>query len=40
VYEAAVVKGTEHAEEARAFLRGLLTGAGRRALADAGFQQP
>jgi len=40
VYEAAVVKGTEHPEEARAFLRGLLTGAGRRALADAGFQQP
>jgi molybdate transport system substrate-binding protein len=40
VYEAAVVKGTEHPEEARAFVRGLLTGAGRRALADAGFQQP
>jgi molybdate transport system substrate-binding protein len=40
VYEAAVVKGTEHPAEARAFLRGLLTGAGRRALADAGFQQP
>jgi molybdate transport system substrate-binding protein len=40
VYEAAVVEGTEHPEAARAFLRGLLTSAGRRALADAGFEQP
>jgi molybdate transport system substrate-binding protein len=40
VYEAAVVKGTEHVEQARAFVRGLLTGAGRQALGEAGFQQP
>jgi molybdate transport system substrate-binding protein len=40
VYEAAVVKGTRHPDEARAFLRGLLTGPGRDALAQAGFQRP
>jgi molybdate transport system substrate-binding protein len=40
VYEAAVVKGTEHPEQARAFLRGLVSGAGARALADAGFALP
>jgi molybdate transport system substrate-binding protein len=40
VYEAAVVKGTEHAQQARAFLRGLQSGAGARALVDAGFAHP
>jgi molybdate transport system substrate-binding protein len=40
VYEAAVVKGTEHPEQARAFLRGLVSGAGARALVDAGFAHP
>jgi molybdate transport system substrate-binding protein len=40
VYEAAVVKGTGHAEQARAFLRGLLSGRGRDALAEAGFASP
>jgi len=39
-YGAAVVKGSEHASEARAFVDGLLGGAGRRALADAGFEPP
>jgi molybdate transport system substrate-binding protein len=40
VYEAAVVKGTKHPDQARAFLRGLLTGPGRDALAQAGFARP
>ena len=40
VYEAAVVQGTGHPEQARAFLNGLLTGPGRAALGAAGFQQP
>jgi molybdate transport system substrate-binding protein len=40
VYEAAVVKGTGHPEQARAFLRGLVTGRGRDALGKAGFQRP
>jgi molybdate transport system substrate-binding protein len=40
VYEAAVVKGTEHPDQARSFLRGLLSGRGREALAQAGFQRP
>jgi molybdate transport system substrate-binding protein len=40
VYEAAVVKGTKHPQQARAFLNGLLSGAGLRALAAAGFQRP
>lgn len=40
VYEAAVVKGTTHAQQARAFLRGLVSGAGARALVDAGFASP
>jgi molybdate transport system substrate-binding protein len=39
-YGAAVVKGSGHAAEARAFVDGLLRGAGRRALADAGFEPP
>jgi molybdate transport system substrate-binding protein len=40
VYEAAVVKGTAHPEQARAFVRGLVDGAGRRALDGAGFERP
>jgi molybdate transport system substrate-binding protein len=40
VYEAAVVKGTDHPEQARSFLRGLLSGRGRDALRQAGFQAP
>jgi molybdate transport system substrate-binding protein len=40
VYEAAVVKGTDHPEQARSFLRGLLSGAGRDALRQAGFAGP
>jgi molybdate transport system substrate-binding protein len=40
VYKAAVVKGSAHATQARAFLRGLLNGAGRRALDSAGFARP
>jgi molybdate transport system substrate-binding protein len=39
-YKAAVVKGTDHAEQARSFLRGLLSGAGRDALRQAGFEGP
>jgi molybdate transport system substrate-binding protein len=40
VYEAAVIKGTDHPEQARSFLRGLLSGAGRDALRQAGFEGP
>jgi molybdate transport system substrate-binding protein len=40
VYKAAVVKGTDHAEQARSFLLGLLSGAGRDALRRAGFEGP
>jgi molybdate transport system substrate-binding protein len=40
VYGAAVVKGAPHPAEARAFVTGLLSGAGRRALGDAGFGRP
>lgn len=40
VYEVAVVKGSSHPEQARAFVRGLLSGAGRAALRDAGFAGP
>jgi molybdate transport system substrate-binding protein len=39
-YGVAVVRGSEHAEQARAFVDGLLRGAGRGALADAGFEPP
>jgi molybdate transport system substrate-binding protein len=38
VYAAAVVKGTKHARKARAFVAGLLSGRGARALRDAGFE--
>jgi molybdate transport system substrate-binding protein len=40
VYAAAVVRGTGHPAQARAFVRGLLSGAGRRALLAAGFDPP
>lgn len=40
VYEAAVVKGTAHAAEARAFVDGLLRGRGATALRRAGFLPP
>jgi molybdate transport system substrate-binding protein len=39
-YGVAVVKGAKHPEQARAFIDGLLNGAGARALKDAGFQPP
>ena len=39
-YGAAVVRGAPHPPEARQFVNGLLTGAGRRALAAAGFEPP
>ena len=39
-YGAAVVKGTAHAEQARKFVSGLLGGAGRRDLENAGFLPP
>ena len=39
-YGAAVVKGTAHAEQARAFVDGLVSGAGRDALQAAGFGAP
>jgi molybdate transport system substrate-binding protein len=39
-YAAAVVKGTEHSEQAKAFVAGLRRGAGARALRKAGFEPP
>ncbi|MEA2306118.1 MAG: molybdate transport system substrate-binding protein [Solirubrobacteraceae bacterium] len=39
-YEAAVVRGTRHAAAARAFVAGLVAGAGQRALLAAGFLPP
>jgi molybdate transport system substrate-binding protein len=39
-YGAAVVKGSEHPAQAEAFIHGLLHGAGRKALDDAGFLPP
>ena len=39
-YGVAVVKGTEQPEAARAFVAGLLDGAGAQALEDAGFEPP
>jgi molybdate transport system substrate-binding protein len=39
-YGVAVVKGAKHPEQARAFVAGLLDGAGAQALADAGFEPP
>ena len=40
VYAAAVVKGAKHPEQAKAFIDGLRTGAGRAALQKAGFGAP
>jgi molybdate transport system substrate-binding protein len=39
-YGIAVVEGAEHPEEAQAFIDGLLGGAGREALREAGFEPP
>jgi len=39
-YGVAVVKGSEQPEAARAFIAGLLDGAGAQALGDAGFEPP
>ena len=39
-YAAAVVKGTDRREEAKAFVQGLLNGKGRTALRRAGFEPP
>ncbi len=39
-YGVAVVKGTEHRDEARSFIDGLVNGAGATALKDAGFEPP
>jgi molybdate transport system substrate-binding protein len=39
-YAAAIVKGARHPDEAKAFVDGLLGGAGRGALRDAGFEPP
>jgi len=40
VYAVAVVRGAKHPDEAKDFIDGLLGGAGRRALLDAGFGPP
>ena len=40
LYKAAVVRGTEHEAQARAFVEGLRGPAGRGALQDAGFRVP
>lgn len=39
-YGVAIVKGAKHVKAARAFIAGLRSGAGRRALAAAGFEPP
>lgn len=39
-YGVAVVKGTKHPDEAKAFIDGLVNGAGAKALKDAGFEPP
>jgi molybdate transport system substrate-binding protein len=39
-YGVAVVKGAKHPEQAKAFIDGLLDGAGAKALQDAGFEPP
>jgi len=39
-YEAAVVKGTEHPDRARAYVRGLISGKGAEELRRAGFAPP
>lgn len=40
VYAGAVVKGTKHPDEAKAFIDGLLSGRGAQALRAAGFEPP
>jgi molybdate transport system substrate-binding protein len=40
VYAAAVVQGTKHPDQARAFVDGLLEGPGQEALTRAGFERP
>ena len=40
LYSTAVVKGTSHREQARAFVDGLTSVAGQKALRDAGFEPP
>jgi ABC-type molybdate transport system substrate-binding protein len=35
-----VVKGSKHADDAKAFVDGLLEGDGKQALLDAGFEPP
>ncbi len=39
-YGAAVIKGSKQPELAKAFIEGLVSGAGQQALADAGFEPP
>jgi molybdate transport system substrate-binding protein len=39
-YGVAVVKGAKHPKQAKAFIAGLLNGAGAQALKDAGFEPP
>jgi molybdate transport system substrate-binding protein len=39
-YAAAVVKGGDHLDAARRFVRGLVSGEGRAALGEAGFEPP
>jgi len=39
-YGVAVVKGAKHPDQARAFIAGLLNGAGAKALKNAGFEPP
>jgi molybdate transport system substrate-binding protein len=39
-YGVAVVKGAKHPEQAKAFIAGLLKGAGQQALHAAGFEPP
>jgi molybdate transport system substrate-binding protein len=39
-YGVAVVKGAKHPEQAKQFVEGLLSGAGRKALDQAGFLPP
>jgi molybdate transport system substrate-binding protein len=39
-YAATIVRGTDHAAQARAFIHGLLSGPGAKALRQAGFEPP
>lgn len=40
LYGVAIVRGAKHSAQARAFIAGLLAGAGRRALIESGFEPP